>query len=83
MFRNLLPKEVFLTRLFSLYMTRNVYLGSIYSFFCSGELLVLVIRGSTNDNEYNARFFFFIFIYTISPSQLGFLGRGGGKAVLK
>lgn len=31
MFRNLLPKEVF-TRLFSLYMTRNVYLGSIYSF---------------------------------------------------
>lgn len=32
MFPNLLTKEVF-TKTFSLDMTRNVYLGSIYSFF--------------------------------------------------
>lgn len=61
MFRNLLLKEVF-TKTFPLLHCLQFdeeCLPRIYSFFCSGELLVLVIRGSTNNNEYNARFFFF------------------------
>lgn len=65
-------------------MTRNVYLGSIYSFsFCSGELrivqIVPVIRGSTNDNEYKARIFFSLsssILYLLVSSAF-WVGAGG------
>lgn len=74
MFRNLLPKEVF-TKTF-LFVHDEEFLptvGSIYSFFsfCSGELrivqIVPVMRGSTNDNKYNARLSFFnLYLYYVS-----------------
>lgn len=74
----------FLQRLFSLYMTRNVYLGSICSFFlsCSGELrivqIVPVMRGLTNNNGYNARIFFLsLSIQCLLVSSVFWVGAGG------
>lgn len=81
MFRNLLPKEVF-TRLSILFVHDEECLptvGSIYSFFlfvvgnygeykssplCEGQRMTMNIT---------LGFFFSLFIYTMSPSQLGFL----------
>lgn len=81
MFRNLLPKEVF-TGLFSLLhclqFDEQCLVPDIYSFFCSGNLLVLVMRGSTNDNDYNACIFF-LFIYTITIPTIPRLKRKKSK----